>query len=75
MKKDTYTFIAGLLDFLIVLVIAAGFALLFDILYHPFGLKPQEPVSIEDNRQLNTTEQYHRSQGRDILFVEDIFNY
>lgn len=74
MKKNTYTLIAGLLDFLIVLVIAAGFALLFDMLYHPFGLTPQKPVSREDNLQLNETEQYHRSQGREVLFVEDIFN-
>ncbi len=74
MKKNTYTLIAGLLDLLIVIVIAAGFMLLFDMLYHPFGLTPQKPISIENNKQLNETEQYHRSQGREVLFVEDIFN-
>ncbi len=74
MKKNTYTLITGLLDLAIVVVFSLFATVIFNIICGNIAQNPQKTISEEDNAQLNNTEQYHRSQGRDILFVEDIFN-
>lgn len=74
MRKITHAFIIGVLDFLIVGVFLLFFAIVGSIICGMIEPKPQEPVSLEDNRQLNEIKQYHRSQGREVLFTEDIFN-
>lgn len=75
MKKNSYTLITGLLDLAIVVVFSLFAAVIFNIICGNIAQNPQKPLSEEDNQQLNKTEQYQRSQGRKVLFIEDIFNY